>query len=594
MSEKNGSENIKWDLTDLYPSLDSEQFETDKKQVLELSKSFQDKWKGKLASLEPHEMKELLDEYASLSDLLSKIHSFVYLQWSTNTSDTNNGKALAEVSDLYANLSQYLVFFEVEWVAIDELKARSLMNADVLKEVKYYLELSRKSKPYILDESAEKVMAAKSTTARQAWVRFFDEIMGSSEYVLDGKTISEQEALSQLHESDRELRKRAQESLTNTFKKMSHQLTFIFNTVLQDKAANDTMRNYPSWVESRHLSNQIDDKTVQTLVDSVTNSYPLVQRYYHLKKDLLGLDEMYDYDRYAPLLKSETMINWDEAKQIVLDSSGAFDNRIKDITAKFFDQNWIHAAIQPGKRSGAYASSTANSVHPYVFMNYQGKLRDVQTLAHELGHGVHMYLSRKQGPLLADTPLTTAETASVFGEMLVFQKLKASLTDPKEKLALILGKIDDTIATVYRQISMNRFEDAIHNARRNEGELSSDRFGELWRKTQTDLYGDSVTLTDNYDIWWSYIPHFLHSPGYVYAYAFGELLVLALYERYQNGMDNFEDTYVELLSAGGSKKPEELVGMFGLDIQSADFWNQGVQVIERMINEAEELAKQIQ
>ncbi|TNE71616.1 M3 family oligoendopeptidase [bacterium] len=590
MSTTHGAETVFWDLNDLYNSLSSEEFKADKKKAAELAQQFEKNWKGKMETLSASEMKIMLDEYSVLADLLSKLHSYVYLVWSTDTIKAEHGKALAEIGDFYAQLSQNLVFFDVEWVGVSDVKANELINAPELANEKYFLEVNRKMKPYTLDESAEKIMAAKSPTARQAWVRFFDELLGAAEFDLDGKKLSEQEVLSKLHESDPDLRKRAADSLTATFSSLSRQLTFIFNTILQDKASNDGLRNMPDWISSRHLANQIDDATVQTLVDSVTESYGLVQRYYTLKAKLLGLEKLKDYDRYAPLLKAETTISWDDARKIVLDSFGAFDSRIKDITAKFFDNNWIDAAIRPGKRSGAYASSSANSVHPYVFMNYDGKIRDVQTLAHELGHGVHMYLSQKQGPLLSDTPLTTAETASVFGEMLVFQKLKSGLTDPKEKLALLLGKIDDTIATVYRQVSMNRFEHSIHTARRTEGELSTERFSELWRKSQTDLYGDSVELTPNYDLWWCYIPHFLHTPGYVYAYAFGELLVLALYELYKQGKPGFEDTYVELLSAGGSRKPEELVGMFGFDIQSADFWKSGIRVVESMIEEAEELA----
>lgn len=593
MSTTHGAEQIHWNLSDLYTSISSEAFINDKKLAVEQAKAFEKKWKGGLNTISAKDLKQMLDEYASLSDLLSKLHSYVYLVWSTNTIDTNNGKALAEIGDLFAGLSQHLVFFDVEWVSVPDAKANELVNAHELAHEKYFLEVARKSKPHMLDESAEKIMAAKSTTSRQAWVRFFDELLGAAEFDLDGEKLSEQEVLGKLHDSDGKLRERAAQSITTTFSGLSRQLTFIFNTVLQDKASNDGLRSYPNWITSRHHSNQIDDSTVKTLIDSVTNSYGLVQRYYKLKKRLLGLDVMMDYDRYAPLMKAESSISWVEAKRIVLESFGAFDSRIEEITAQFFDKSWIDAAIKPGKRSGAYASSSANSVHPYVFLNYDGKLRDVQTLAHELGHGVHMYLSQKQGPLMADTPLTTAETASVFGEMLVFQKLKSKITDPKEKLALVLGKIDDTIATVYRQVSMNRFEDAIHTARREEGELSTERFSEIWRKVQTDLYGDSVTLSSNYDLWWCYIPHFLHSPGYVYAYAFGELLVLALYELYKQGNAGFEDTYIDLLSAGGSKKPEELVGMFGFDIQSPEFWNQGIRVVENMIEEAEALAAEL-
>ncbi|MEQ9511493.1 MAG: M3 family oligoendopeptidase, partial [Balneola sp.] len=340
-------------------------------------------------------------------------------------------------------------------------------------------------------------------------------------------------------------------------------------------------------------ANETDDETVEALVEAVTSNYDLVQRYYKLKTDLLGLDEMKDYDRYAPIIQNEETISWDEAKEMVLDAYTKFHPEMGEITKKFFEKNWIDAAIKPGKRGGAYSASTVPSVHPYVFMNFDGKIRDVQTLAHELGHGVHQYLSRQQGPLQTGTPLTTAETASVFGEMLVFQKLLKEIKDPKEKLALITGKIDDTIATVFRQISMNRFEDAIHTARREEGELTTERFSELWMEQQEKLYGDSVTLTNEYGIWWSYIPHFLHTPGYVYAYAFGELLVMALYQEFTERPDGFADKYMELLSAGGSEWPHELVAKMGLDITDPNFWNKGLTSLEMMIEEAEALNEQI-
>jgi oligoendopeptidase F len=317
----------------------------------------------------------------------------------------------------------------------------------------------------------------------------------------------------------------------------------------------------------------------------------LVQRYYKLKSKLLGLEQMFDYDRYAPLLKNETTITWEEAKGMVMDSYAKFHPKMGEITGYFFDKNWIDAAISPGKRGGAYSASTVPSVHPYVFMNFDGKIRDVQTLAHELGHGVHQYLSRQQGSLQAGTPLTTAETASVFGEMLVFQELQQSLTDPKERLALLIGKIDDTIATVFRQISMNRFEDAIHTARREEGELTTGRFSELWMDQQKALYGDAVSLTEDYGQWWCYIPHFLHTPGYVYAYAFGELLVLALYEEFTMHPEGFPERYLELLSAGGSEWPHDLVAKMGLDIRDPEFWNKGLASFEKMVNEAEELSR---
>lgn len=399
--------------------------------------------------------------------------------------------------------------------------------------------------------------------------------------------------MSKLHNPDRKLRKRAHASLTATFDDMSHRLTFVFNTILADKQTDDRLRNYPSWISARNLANEIDDQTVETLIQEVTNQYDLVHRFYRLKKELLGYEDFYDYDRYAPLLETPKTISWNEAREIVENTYRDFHPEMGTIVSKFFNNHWIDAAMRPGKRGGAFAASTVPSVHPYVLLNYDGKIRDVQTLAHELGHGIHQYLSRKQGVLQADTPLTTAETASVFGEMLVFQTLMSQLDEPQEKLALLTGKIDDTIATVFRQVSMNRFEDAMHTKRREEGELTTQEFSSLWRQTQQDIYGDAVELTDGYDLWWSYIPHFLHTPGYVYAYAFGELLVLALYEEYTRQKEGFAEKYVEMLSTGGADWPENVVAKTGLDISEPDFWNKGLSLIEEMIDRAETLANQI-
>jgi oligoendopeptidase F len=515
------------------------------------------------------------------------------LIWSTNTEDAKLGKLLQEANELGSELSQKLVFFDVEWMKVDDDRAEELINSKELFPWKHYLRVSRMYKDHTLSEDAEQVMSAKSVTGRSAWNRYFDETLGAARFELDGEEMTEQQVLSKLHSPDRELRKRAHESLTETFTELSRSLTFIFNTLLADKHTNDKLRGYDSWISSRNLSNQTDSETVEALITAVTGRYELVQRYYKLKKKLLGVDEMFDYDRYAPIAKNRETIKWDRAKSMVLEAYGDFHPRMKSIATEFFDKKWIDAAIRPGKRGGAYSASTVTNVHPYVFMNFDGQLRDVQTLAHELGHGVHQYLSRKQGELQSSTPLTTAETASVFGEMLVFNKLMNNIDDPKEKLALLVSKIDDTIATVFRQISMNRFEDRIHTARREEGELTTEDFSRHWVETQNDLYGKSVTITDEYKLWWCYIPHFLHTPGYVYAYAFGELLVLALYDAYKNQKNGFSDRYIELLEAGGSDWPHNIVGKMDIDIRDAEFWNRGLDLFESMIDQAEELAESL-
>lgn len=597
MSSKNktetGAENVTWDLSDLYKSPEDPKLLEDKKKLLKEADEFADKYHGRISALSASEFSDALRAYESLIQRAGKIGSYSHLIWSTNTEDAKLGKLLQEANELGSELSQKLVFFDVEWMKLDDNRAEELIHSEELFPLKHYLRVSRMYKDHTLSEDAEQVMSAKSVTGRSAWNRYFDETLGAARFELDGEEMTEQQVLSKLHNPDRELRKRAHESLTETFTELSRSLTFIFNTLLADKYTNDKLRGYESWISSRNLSNQTDSETVEALITAVTGRYELVQRYYKLKKKLLGVDEMFDYDRYAPIAKNRETIKWDRAKSMVLEAYGDFHPRMKSIATEFFDKKWIDAAIRPGKRGGAYSASTVTNIHPYVFMNFDGQLRDVQTLAHELGHGVHQYLSRKQGELQSSTPLTTAETASVFGEMLVFNKLMNNIDDPKEKLALLVSKIDDTIATVFRQVSMNRFEDRIHTTRREEGELTTEDFSRHWVETQNDLYGDSITITDEYKLWWCYIPHFLHTPGYVYAYAFGELLVLALYDAYKNQKNGFSDRYIELLEAGGSDWPHNIVGKMDIDIRDAGFWNRGLDLFESMIDQAEELAESL-
>jgi len=592
--KKTGAENVQWDLTDLYSAIDSEKLKSDQKRVLELAGDFKNNYRGNVELLSPAKFAEALQKYEDIIEILGKIGSYAHLIWSTNTESTEYGKLLQQANELGSEVSQQLVFFDVEWLKLSDEKAEEIITHEKLSRWKHYLRTSRRYKDHTLSEEAEKVMSAKSVTGRAAWNRFFDETLGAARFELDGESLTEQEVLSKLHSPDRELRKRAHHSLTSTFEKHSRTLTFVFNTILADKFTNDKLRNYKHWLESRNLSNQIDDASVEALIEAVQKKYSVVQRYYKLKTKLLGIDKMYDYDRYAPLLSSTKTISWSESKELVLSAYGDFNPEMKKIAGLFFDKKWIDAAVKPGKRGGAYSAGTVTSVHPYVFMNFEGRLRDVQTLAHELGHGVHQYLSRKQGELQSSTPLTTAETASVFGEMLVFNRMMEKLSDPKEKLALLISKIDDTVATVFRQVSMNRFEDEIHHARREEGELSKDDFSEYWYKTQYSLYGDSVEITDEYKLWWCYIPHFLHTPGYVYAYAFGELLVLALYDLYKKSdKREFAEKYIELLEAGGSDWPHKIVAKMGVDITDSAFWENGLQLFEEMVSDAEKLAQSL-
>lgn len=592
-TNETGAENIRWDLSDLYDSPNDRQLVEDQKKLQNLTQNFNEKYKGEVAGLDAELLKQALVEYEEILDLIGKMGSFAQLLWSTDTNNPEYGKLMQQMQELSSAIHQQLVFFDVEWLHMEEKKARKLINSKELSHYKHYLETSRRYKKHVLSEGEEQVLSAKQVTGSNAWNRFFDETLSAARFEVEGEELSQQQALSKMHEPDREVRQKAHAALTDTFVDLSRTTTFIFNTILADKQTDDHLRDYDNWITSRNLANEIEDETVDTLVESVTDRYGLVHRFYRLKRKLLGYDKLYDYDRYAPLLQNRKQIDWTEAKSTVLGSYYDFNEEMGATAEKFFDRQWIDAAIVPGKRGGAFSAGTVPSAHPYVLMNYSGQVRDVQTLAHELGHGIHQYLSRPQGVLQASTPLTTAETASTFGEMLTFRNLMEQLDEPEEKLALLTGKIDDTIATVFRQVSMNRFEEAIHTRRREQGELTTDEFSELWLKTQQDIYGEAVSITDEYSIWWSYIPHFLHTPGYVYAYAFGELLVLALYETYKQQKNGFSEKYLAMLKAGGSEWPEDVVAKAGLDITDPNFWNRGLAVIEGMIEDAEALADKI-
>ena len=424
---------------------------------------------------------------------------------------------------------------------------------------------------------------------------FFDETLGAARFELRGETLAEQVVLSKLHDPDRSLRRDAALSLTAGLEDLSRPLTYVFNTVLADKASTDRLRGYDHWLASRNLDNEIGDDAVEALIDAVTDRYDLSERYYRLKRRLLGLDEMMDYDRYAPIGETDRRFAWDEARDTVLDAYTGFHPEMGAITEQFFDGRWIDAPVAEGKRGGAFSHGAVPSAHPYILMNFTGKVRDVQTLAHELGHGVHQYLAREQGVFHADTPLTTAETASGLWRDadLPADAGSALDSDAGARLALLVEKIDDTMATVFRQVTMNRFEDAHPRATAaTRGELTPDDFADHWMATQQADVRRLSSHADggHYRRWWSYIPHFVHTPGYVYAYAFGELLVLALYARYRDGQDGFADAYLDLLRAGGSDWPHVLVGRLGIDLQDPAFWQQGVGAIEALIAEAEAAA----
>ncbi len=585
-----GAENVAWDLTDLYAGMDDPQLLADLDAADAEADALDAAYRGRIAALNATEVAGLIARYEALRERAEKAGNFATLNWTQNTEDPARGALMQRVTERSAQLSQKLVFMELELANAPDDAAAAWLADPTLARYRHWLEVVRLYRPYLLSEPEEKIVTEKSVTGRNAWDRFFSETHAAARYELDGESLGRDQILSKLYAPDRELRQRAAAAVTAGLTTLKRTSTYIFNTVLADKASDDRLRRYPAWISARNLSNQVDDKTVDALVEAVTSRYDIVARYYRLKRRLLGLDELFDYDRYAPLPAADRHYPWEEARAIVLNAYAQFHPRLAEIAGWFFERRWIDAPPRPGKYGGAFSAGVTPSTHPYILLNYEARPRDVMTLAHELGHGVHQKLSGVQGLLQADTPLTTAETASVFGEMLVFQDLMARETDPAVRLGMLTSKIEDSFATAFRQISMNRFEHAIHTARRTEGELTAERFGELWLETQRAMFGDSVTLTDNYGLWWSYIPHFIGTPGYVYAYAFGELLVLALYARYQQVGAGFPAAYIEMLAKGGSDWPHAIVAPLGVDLTDPGFWHGGLGILEGLVAEAETLA----
>ena len=591
-----GAEDVIWDLSVFYDGLDDPRIETDIEGLTGLVDEFQSGWRGQLAAMEAEDFVSAYRALEAIYDLRGRLDSYAFLNFSTDTGDTAYQAFVAKMQDLGAALSQKTVFFELEWNALDDARAQAILDDPALAKYRYYLEAERRYKPYLLSEAEEQILIEAQLSGSSAWTRFFTQLTGGFRFDWMGDEVNMSFVLNKLHDNDRDAREMAWRKLTDKLDEKSMELTFIFNTLALDKANSDRRRGYPTWVSARNLSNKASDAVVEALVESVTGNYGLVARHYQLKKSLLGYEELFDYDRYAPLnLKaSDSFYPWDDARDIVLNAFEKFSPAMCSVAREFFDKDWIHAPVLPSKRGGAFAASTVASANPFVFLNYLGATRDVTTLAHELGHGIHMALSGRANGLFAlYTPLTTAEMASTFAEMLVFQDLMTVETDREVQLSMLMGKIEDTFATVFRQISMNRFEDKMHTARRSEGELTTERLSELWLETQRDMFADSVTITEEYGLWWSYVPHFLHTPGYVYAYSFGELLVLALYRIYQEEGESFVPKYLDLLAAGDSDYPDRLLATVGVDINDPGFWQKGIDVIQEWIDQAEALAREL-
>ena len=577
-----GTTEIEWNLSDLYSGYDDPVIEQDITFCQDEATAINSEYADRVEKLTPESLNTLVVRLEKLETRLGQLFTFAFLNFATSTHDQEVSAFLQRMREIASNIGKETVFFELEWNKVDQEKAAALVESETLVHYHHYLENMRKYAPHQLSQIEEKLLLERAPVGRGSWTSLFEKIMGHQKFGVQQRT--EEEVLSDLYSPDREVRKQAAADLTEGLNSQLHILTHIFNTLLAEKMISDRLRKYPVWVSSMNLGNELEEKTVETLIDATVNRYDIPMRYYRIKKEMLGFDELLDYDRYAPLPHlPDTKISWDECRVMVLKAFGEFSPRMAEIASYFFDRGWIHAPVQEGKRGGAFAHPCVPEVHPYVLVNYTGNLRDVSTVAHELGHGVHQYLAAEQGYYNSNTPLVLAETASVFAELLVFNSQLELLKDLEERKAFICQKLESIFATVFRQVSMNRFEDKVHNARREQGELKTEEITDFWLSTQRQMFGDSVTLSEDYGIWWSYIPHFLHTPGYVYSYAFGELLVLALYALYKKDGEAFVPKYMSLLGAGGSQTPYKLLEPFEVNLDDPRFCNDGLQIIDDML-----------
>jgi len=548
-------------------------------------------YRGRIGELEVDELAALMREVATINDLAGRAGSYAGLKFSENTADPAAGALIARAEERGTAISNELIFIELEWAEVPDERADSLLAHDDLTFCRHYLAAARRYRPHLLSEPEERILADKSLSATSAWVRLFSELTSAITVDLDGTSVSLEQGLSQLMSSEREVRRTAAEAVTAALEPGLRTRGFVFNTLLVDKSIDDRLRSYPSWIASRNLANEASDESVQALVDAVQARADIPQRWYALKAQLLGLERIADYDRMASVASSDEEFGWDEARHLVLDAYASFSPELAAAAERFFAESWIDAPMRPGKRPGAFCAYTVPSHHPYLLLNWTARRRDVLTLAHEMGHGLHAYLAREQGVFHQTTPLTLAETASVFGETVTFGRLLDATEDPAARLALLAESLEGQIATVFRQVAMNRFEDRVHTQRRDEGELSVEQFNAAWEDTQAQMLGDAVEITDGYRTWWSYIPHFMGTPGYVYAYAYGQLLALSVYRAYEQRGDEFVPQYLELLAAGGSRSPEELGRIVGLDLADPGFWSGGLAIVAEQLEAAEAAAK---
>ncbi len=584
-------EDVAWDLSDLVDG--PEGVEALLASANERAEAFAASHRGRLEHLDGPGLAAAMRELAEIEDEVGRAYSYAALSFATNTADPPRGALLQRVQEQATAVQTQLVFWDLEWAAVSDERAEELLAGDDIDFARHHLVSARRYRPHLLSEPEEKLMSEKAVTGRGAWDRLFEEQTSALAVTLPDAEgpVALEVALSRLSSPDRDVRRTAADAVTDALRPNLRTRAYIFNTLLADKALDDRLRGYPSWLSARNLANEASDESVEALVSAVRNRYEIARRWYRLKAKLLGVDKLADFDRIAAVSLVEESVEWSDARDLVQDCFAGFSPELGDLVGRFFSESWVDAPVRPGKRSGAFCAYTTPSAHPYVLLNYTAKRRDVLTLAHELGHGVHAALGASQGVFHMSTPLTLAETASVFAEEIVFGRLLERASTPESRLDLLASSVEGSIATVFRQVAMNRFEHLVHTARREEGELALDRINELWTQSQSEMLGDAVEITEGYKTWWSYVPHFISTPGYVYAYAYGQLLALSVYARYVEQGEAFVESYLELLRAGGSRSPEELGAIVGIDLADPGFWDAGLDLVERQLDAAEAAAR---
>jgi oligoendopeptidase F len=586
-------EEARWDLEPLVGGRGAEGARELLGNARERSIAFAEEYRGKVGELDADALAGAMRELEEIFDMVGRAGSYASLWFTVDTADPERGALLQEVQERGAEIETSLLFFELEWNELDDERADALLAEPQLEFCRHHLRTTRRYRPHQLTEPEERILTEVDVTGRSAFGRLFTELLSSVTVDLpdtDGPTPL-MEALSRLEHPERERRAEAAQAVTQALQPGLRTRAFIFNTLLQDKATKDRLRSYGHWLAARNLANEASDESVEALIEAVVAHYELARRWYRLKAKLLGIERLAYYDRMAPVATEDRRIAYGDARELVLDCYRGFSDELGEAASGFFSGSYIDAPPGPGKRGGAFCAYTVPSAHPYVMLNYTSRPGDVLTMAHELGHGVHAYLAgREQSLFQVSTPLTVAETASIFGETIVLERLLEEAPDAEGRLSLLAESLDGAVAAVFRQIAMNRFENRIHGERRSSGELSVDAFQAAWLETQTELLGDSVEPAEEYGSWWSYVPHFVDTPGYVYAYAYGHLLALSVYRRYQETGARFVPSYLELLAAGGSKSPEDLGAIVGVDLTDPGFWTAGLGLVEEQLVAAEKAA----